>query len=129
VCKCAAVDLGESAIRVNCVAPGNIATPIMASAVDADLPEEEKAELPKAVRSFPISRQPLQRQGTPKDLANAVLHFASDLSSVVTGTVLPVDGEQLQDERSTPYGQIVPLLVPSRPEFLRLPAGGYRVLG
>ena len=67
--------------------------------------------------------------GTSKDLANAVWCFAGDLSSFVTGTVLPVDGEQLQGERSTPDGQIVPLLVPSRPEFLRLPAGGYRVHG
>jgi NAD(P)-dependent dehydrogenase (short-subunit alcohol dehydrogenase family) len=90
--KCAAVDLGEYAIRVNCVAPGNIETPIMASAVGAGLPEDEKAELLKAVRAFLISRQPLQRQGTTKDLANAVFYFASDLSSFVTGTVLPVDG-------------------------------------
>jgi NAD(P)-dependent dehydrogenase (short-subunit alcohol dehydrogenase family) len=90
--KSAAVDLGEYAIRVNCIAPGNIETPIMASTVGAHLPEKEKAEMMKAVRAFLISRQPLQRQGTPKDLAEAVLFFASDRSSFITGTVLPVDG-------------------------------------
>ena len=102
--RCAAVDLGEYAIRVNCVAPGNIETPIMASAVGAGLPEQEKAELLKAVRAFLISRQPLQRQGTTKDLANAVFYFASDLSSFVTGTVLPVDGGMVTGSPSAASG-------------------------
>jgi NAD(P)-dependent dehydrogenase (short-subunit alcohol dehydrogenase family) len=102
--KCAAVDLGEYAIRVNCIAPGNIETPIMASAVGAGLPEDEKTELLKAVRAFLISRQPLQRQGTTKDLANAVFYFASDLSSFVTGTVLPVDGGMVTGSPATASG-------------------------
>jgi NAD(P)-dependent dehydrogenase (short-subunit alcohol dehydrogenase family) len=102
--KCAAVDLGEYAIRVNCVAPGNIETPIMASAVGAGLPDDQKAELLKAVRAFLISRQPLQRQGTTKDLANAVFYFASDLSSFVTGTVLPVDGGMVTGSPATASG-------------------------
>jgi enoyl-[acyl-carrier-protein] reductase (NADH) len=36
--------------------------------------------------------QPLRRQGTPRDVANAALYLASDLSAQVTGMVLPVDG-------------------------------------
>jgi NAD(P)-dependent dehydrogenase (short-subunit alcohol dehydrogenase family) len=102
--KCAAVDLGEYAIRVNCIAPGNIETPIMASTVGAGLPEDEKAELLKSVRAFLISRQPLQRQGTTKDLANAVFYFASELSSFVTGTVLPVDGGMVTGSPATASG-------------------------
>lgn len=90
--KCSAIDLGEHGIRVNCIAPGNIETPIMAAAMGAQLPAEEKAEMMKAIRAFLISRQPLQRQGMPEDLADAVLYFARDRASFVTGTVLPVDG-------------------------------------
>ena len=36
--------------------------------------------------------RPLKRQGTPDDVAQAVLYFATDRSLYVTGTVLPVDG-------------------------------------
>ena len=36
--------------------------------------------------------QPLQRQGTPSDVANAVLFLASDRAAQITGIVLPVDG-------------------------------------
>jgi NAD(P)-dependent dehydrogenase (short-subunit alcohol dehydrogenase family) len=90
--KCAAVDLGEYAVRVNCIAPGNIETPIMGATMGANLSEQERAELMKSIRAFLIARQPLQRQGTPEDLADAVMYFARDRSSFVTGTVLPVDG-------------------------------------
>jgi NAD(P)-dependent dehydrogenase (short-subunit alcohol dehydrogenase family) len=56
------------------------------------MPEKEKAELMRTIREFIISRQPLRRQGTTEDLAEAVLYFASERSRYVTGTVLPVDG-------------------------------------
>jgi dihydroanticapsin dehydrogenase len=39
-----------------------------------------------------ISQHPMGRLATPDDVANAVIYFASDESSYVTGTVLPVDG-------------------------------------
>jgi NAD(P)-dependent dehydrogenase (short-subunit alcohol dehydrogenase family) len=72
-----AVELAEHGIRVNCVAPGNIRTAINAAFDTA-----------KIVRSI----QPLQRLGTPNDVANAVLYLASERSAQVTGVVLPVDG-------------------------------------
>ncbi len=90
--KCAAIDLGEYGIRVNCIAPGNIETSILSGAMAADVPEEDRAELMRAVREFILARQPLHRQGTTADLADAALYFASDRSSYVTGTMLPVDG-------------------------------------
>jgi NAD(P)-dependent dehydrogenase (short-subunit alcohol dehydrogenase family) len=99
--KCAAVDLGEYAIRVNCIAPGNIETPIMGAMMGANLSEQERAELMKSVRAFLISRQPLQRQGTPEDLADAVMYFARDRSSFVTGTVLTVDGGMVTGSPAT----------------------------
>ena len=89
--KCAAVDVGEYGIRVNCIAPGNIETPILASVMAANLPEDEKEELMKKIRDFIQSRQAIKRQGTPNDIAEAALFFASDRSSYITGTLLPVD--------------------------------------
>jgi len=93
--KSAAIDLGEYGIRVNCIAPGNIETPILAGAMAANLPEEERAELMRTIREFILSRQALKRQGNPDDIAEAAVYFGSDRSGYVTGTVLPIDGGML----------------------------------
>jgi NAD(P)-dependent dehydrogenase (short-subunit alcohol dehydrogenase family) len=71
-----AIDLAQYGIRVNCIAPAHIATEI----TNYDME--------------PVMRmtQPLQRQGRPEDVANAVLYLASERSAQVTGVVLPVDG-------------------------------------
>lgn len=63
-------------IRVNCIAPGIIDTPILG---DRD-------------RKLYAQRVPLKRLGTPDDVAKAVLFLASDSASYLTGTVLPIDG-------------------------------------
>jgi len=90
--KSAAIDLGRYGIRVNCIAPGNIETPILERTMVSHLPDDERAEAMRKIRSIIISRQPLPRQGTTDDSAEAALYFASDRSSYVTGTLLPVDG-------------------------------------
>lgn len=77
----AAVELGPDAIRVNCICPGDIMTPMRSSGLT---PEEMEREL--------ASHQPIARAGQADDIAGAVLYFASDDSRWVTGTVLPVDG-------------------------------------
>jgi NAD(P)-dependent dehydrogenase (short-subunit alcohol dehydrogenase family) len=75
--RCAAVEVAELGVRVNVIAPGNIATDINASFDTASV-----------VRRL----QPLQRLGGTRDVANAVVYLASDRAAQVTGTVLPVDG-------------------------------------
>jgi NAD(P)-dependent dehydrogenase (short-subunit alcohol dehydrogenase family) len=75
--RCAAIDLAQHGIRVNCVAPAHIPT-----AINAHYDQRE------IVRRM----QPLQRIGSPKDVANAVLYLASDRAAQVTGIVLPIDG-------------------------------------
>jgi 3-oxoacyl-[acyl-carrier protein] reductase len=72
-------ELGKYNITVNAVAPGFIATEMIDT-----IPE-------KIIEQFK-SRSPLQRMGTPEDIANAYLFLASDDASYITGTVLSVDG-------------------------------------
>lgn len=81
-----AIDHGPQNIRVNCVSPGDTDTPLL---------REEARQLNKDESSFLVSSaqgRPLERLGTPRDIANAVLFLASDLSAWVTGSVLVVDG-------------------------------------
>jgi len=75
--KVIAVELAEHGIRVNCVAPGNISTAINAQFDTASVVQ---------------ARQPLQRLGSPDDIANAIVYLASDRAAQVTGVLLPVDG-------------------------------------
>jgi NAD(P)-dependent dehydrogenase (short-subunit alcohol dehydrogenase family) len=90
--KAAAIGLGKHAVRVNCIAPGNIQTPILEQTMVSHLPEVERAATMQRIRDYILSQQPLQRQGTTDDVAEAALYFAGDRSSYVTGTILPVDG-------------------------------------
>jgi len=80
-----AIDHGRHNIRVNCLCPGDVDTPLLRSEC-AQLGQDEKEFLAEA------ARRPLARLGTPDDVANAVLFFAGDLSKWVTGAHLAVDG-------------------------------------
>ncbi len=89
--KCLAIDLAEYGIRVNCLAPGHIRTPLTAYA-EPGMDEAQIARLRQAMAPVWDSNQPLKRHGSPGDVAQAVLFLASDRSAQITGTVLPVDG-------------------------------------
>jgi NAD(P)-dependent dehydrogenase (short-subunit alcohol dehydrogenase family) len=80
-----AIDHGKHNIRVNCVCPGDIDTPMLA---------DECRQLGQDPAQFmrEAATRPLNRVGTPDDVANAVIFFASDLSKWVTGSYLVVDG-------------------------------------
>lgn len=89
--KCAAIELAHYDIRVNAIAPGNIPTPLVSKSALAMDPEElERFEA--SIRQTMRDDRPLKREGTPDDVAEAALYFATDRSRYVTGTVLPVDG-------------------------------------
>lgn len=89
--KSAAIELAYHEIRVNAIAPGNIPTPLLAtSATNMDAEQLERYE--ERIRETMRADRPLKREGTPADIAEAALYFASDRSRYVTGTVLPVDG-------------------------------------
>jgi NAD(P)-dependent dehydrogenase (short-subunit alcohol dehydrogenase family) len=77
-----AVELSPKGIRVNCIAPGFIATDMSAKALNNDI--ERKAKV--------MSRTPMGKLGLPADVADAALFLSSLESAYITGVVLPVDG-------------------------------------
>jgi len=81
--RCMALDLAPYGIRVNCVCPGLIDTPLTAILHDPAL---------KAVRKQMLEWHLLDRAGKPEEVAAAILFLASDDASFVTGQALAVDG-------------------------------------
>jgi NAD(P)-dependent dehydrogenase (short-subunit alcohol dehydrogenase family) len=73
---------GPNGIRVNCICPGAVLTPMIADIYGIAGGPLEKWS----------ARVPLRRVGEPEELAMAALFFVSDMSSYITGTIVPVDG-------------------------------------
>jgi 3-oxoacyl-[acyl-carrier protein] reductase len=77
-------------IRANCVAPGPAATNFggfLKEAEQAKSPEEAEAEMQALLETFPLGRI-----GTARDIANATVFLASDVTDYITGQVLHVSG-------------------------------------
>ncbi len=83
--KAMAIDHGPDGVRVNCVCPGDVLTPML---------PDDAAKRGMSWDDYAVGAadRPLGRVGTPEDIANAVLYLASDESSFVTGEALVVDG-------------------------------------
>jgi NAD(P)-dependent dehydrogenase (short-subunit alcohol dehydrogenase family) len=77
-----AVELSPKGIRINCIAPGFIATDMSAKALNND--KERKAKV--------MGRTPMGFMGSPSDIGDTALFLASDAAKYITGVVLPVDG-------------------------------------
>lgn len=72
-------ELGRKGINVNAIAPGFIATEMVAS-------------MPEKIINMMKEKTPVGRLGTPEDIANGYLFLASDEASFINGTVLSIDG-------------------------------------
>ena len=83
--KAMALDHARQGIRVNCICPGSVDTPMLRAEMEA-LGGVEKA-LPKFA-----AKHPLNRISTPEEVAEAALYLASDAASFITGVSLPIDG-------------------------------------
>lgn len=82
-----AVELAPDGIRVNCIVPGVVDTPLVGRYLEQiDAAEREE------VRQSWVARQLLKRMGTADEVASAVLFLASKEAGFITGTVLAVDG-------------------------------------
>jgi NAD(P)-dependent dehydrogenase (short-subunit alcohol dehydrogenase family) len=85
-----AMELGEHNVRVNCICPGGIATPIFGKGLG--LSPERADEIVPLMKGVLESLQPIKRSGLPDDIAQAALWLASDDSTFVNGHALVVDG-------------------------------------
>jgi NAD(P)-dependent dehydrogenase (short-subunit alcohol dehydrogenase family) len=85
-----AMELGEHNIRVNCICPGGIATPIFGKGLG--LSPERAEEIVPLMKGVLENLQPIKRAGVPDDIAQAALWLASDDSTFVNGHALVVDG-------------------------------------
>ncbi|MCX8095689.1 MAG: 3-oxoacyl-[acyl-carrier-protein] reductase [Caldisericia bacterium] len=74
-----AKEFGKKGIRVNCVAPGFIKTPMT-------------EKVPDKVIEYMVSKTPLGRMGEAVEVAKAICFLASDEASFITGAILSVDG-------------------------------------
>ena len=85
--KSLAINYAKDNIRVNAVAPGWIDTKMSAPLKSKKYPTREKEIL---------ARTPLNRWGVPSDLAGPIYFLSSEeMSSFITGIILPVDGGYL----------------------------------
>ncbi len=80
--RVAALDYAKQGIRVNAVAPGSIVTPMVERMTDRN--PEVNAQI--------AAMHPMGRQGTPEDVAEAVIWLCSEKSSFVTGQWITMDG-------------------------------------
>lgn len=80
-----AVDLAASGIRVNCVCPGTVDTPMIRSIINLD-------NNPSHLEQMLNKMHPLGRMGNPSEIAEVVMFLASDRASFMTGSIVVVDG-------------------------------------
>ena len=81
----AAIEWAPRNIRVNVVAPGLTATPVIEASI-------QRRPDPEAYRREREASIPLQRLATPEEVADAIVFLASAEATYITGAVLPVDG-------------------------------------
>jgi NAD(P)-dependent dehydrogenase (short-subunit alcohol dehydrogenase family) len=83
--KALAVEVAEHNIRVNCILPGAIETPMLARV-------NQKLGNPEQIREERMKLYPMGRFGVPEEVASVMVFLASDDSSFITGESLVVDG-------------------------------------
>ncbi|KKM96484.1 hypothetical protein LCGC14_1177710, partial [marine sediment metagenome] len=87
-----AKELGEYGIRVNCICPGVIATPIFGKSFGLSQDQSEMMAEGMKTRSGDSDNQSINRSGLPEDVAKAALWLASEDSGFVNGHALIIDG-------------------------------------
>ena len=91
ITKSLALEVGQYNINVNCVAPGMVDGPRFRDKVCADMAKRLGISVEEAIKRH-AAEYALKRMTTDRDVANACLFLASDVSRQITGVDLPVDG-------------------------------------
>jgi NAD(P)-dependent dehydrogenase (short-subunit alcohol dehydrogenase family) len=81
--KTAALEYAQQGIRVNCICPGYIRTPMVTAVLQ---------QAGAALEAQMVAREPVGRMGHPEEVAEAVVWLCSDAASFVTGHTMTVDG-------------------------------------
>ncbi|MBO4616472.1 NAD(P)-dependent dehydrogenase, short-chain alcohol dehydrogenase family [Lachnospiraceae bacterium YSD2013] len=89
--KCAALEVAELGIHINCIGPGPIDTPMMTKLEKQALGENVSKE--EAMKIFAAS-YPNKRYAKPSEVADLALYLASEKSSHITGSLVTMDGGQ-----------------------------------
>jgi len=83
--KAMAIDHASDHIRINCVCPGPVETPLLETIIESSSnPEQERRSI--------LEKTLLKRVGRPEEIANVILFLASQEASYMTGSVVVVDG-------------------------------------
>ena len=106
--KCTAIELGPDKIRVNCICPGGINTPLV---------QQFFAGSAEAVSQVFGHIQPIPRAGVGEDIAGMALYLASEDSEWVTGTAMVVDGGLMAGSSLLGGGAADPGQAPHRPQW------------
>ena len=91
ISKCAALEVAELGIHINCIGPGPIDTPMMTKLEKQALGDGVSKE--EAMKIFAAS-YPDKRYCKPSEVAGLALYLASDISSHITGSLVTMDGGQ-----------------------------------
>ncbi|MNG03669.1 4-formylbenzenesulfonate dehydrogenase TsaC1/TsaC2 [compost metagenome] len=83
--KALALDYAKDGVRVNCICPAGVMTPLLEDWIS-------KQPDPTATIQALEEMHPLGRCATTEEVAQAVLYLATDSSVFITGVALPVDG-------------------------------------
>lgn len=86
--KCLALHYSKDNIRINCICPGAVDTPLWPSFVGRDSDVHDPAEVTRMY----MQKTPMGRFAEPEEIAQMALFLASPNASYVTGAVIPVDG-------------------------------------
>jgi NAD(P)-dependent dehydrogenase (short-subunit alcohol dehydrogenase family) len=115
--KSAALELAEHNIRVNCICPGNVPTEMGTFATAPGEDTEKQRRIAEAVADVRMGWQPLKRQASPRDIAEAALWFGGNRSLQVTGQVLSVDGGATLGDTTSQIGEIMTARADVEAEF------------
>src|SRR5581483_8545415 len=86
-----ALDYASKGVRCNCICPGCIRTPLC-ERFNAEVGAREGRSGEEVLKEFVQANIPMERVGTPEEVASVVTFLSSDEAAYITGAIIPIDG-------------------------------------